>query len=168
MIHNRDIKNVHFPADPIEFNGVSLENFSEKHRILNRELVSTGMDYRKVANKYGYHRDTLYKIARTAPSRAYRDWLGATARDNQIASAQEVLMTLTDILREDAYDEHITPGGMMVVKKVDTKDRLKAAEVLTKVYGMQDAKQQDQSNVIVVDIESDEPDDEVLTIEAGE
>lgn len=168
MIHNRDIANVKFPADPLEFNGTDLTKMSEKHKILNRELVASGMNYAKVAMKYGYHKDTIYKIARMGASKAYRAWLGETGRQNQIASAQEVLETLTDILREDAYDEHITPGGMTVIKKVDTKDRLKSAEILTKVYGMQENKPQDTSNVIVVDIEGEDDDEDILTIEAGE
>jgi len=168
MIHNHEVKNVKFPADPPEWNGISFKNFKEKHRILNRELMASGMNYRKIASKYDYRLDSLYRIARMPASRAYRDWLGASARDTQIADAHEVLRHLTDILREDAYDEHVTPAGMIVTKKTDTKDRLKAAETLAKAFGMFENKTQDTSNVIVVDIEGEDEDDDILTIESGE
>lgn len=148
-----------FPADPLEFNGVDLSKMKPIHKAINRELISTGMNYRKIAEKYSYSIDSMYKLARTPKSKAYREWLGDMDRTSQIADAQEVLKHLTEVIREEAYDEHVTPGGAIVIKKNDTKDRLKGLEILTKVYGMQKDVQETKQTVIVVDT------DELDTIE---
>jgi len=154
-----------FPADPDEFNGVDLTKMSDKHKVLNRELLASGMDYEKIRLKYGYAKGSLYRIARTETSRAYRAWLGAGDRDKMIADGQEVLQRLTSIIREDAYDEHITPRGDKIDKKVDNKDVLKAMELLMKSYGMLIEKQiEKKEQVIIVDIESDEEDDETIEV----
>lgn len=142
-----------FPADPDEFNGVDLSKMKPIHKAINRELIASGMNYRAIAEKYDYAIDSMYKLARTPKSKAYREWLTETDRTSQIADAQEVLRHLTEIIREEAYDEHITPAGHVVIKKNDTKDRLKGLEILTKVYGMQIDKQETKQTTIVVDVE---------------
>lgn len=142
-----------FPSDPDEWNGVDLSKMRPIHKAINRELIASGMNYREVAKKYGYHLDSMYKVARMPKSKAYREWLGAMGRESQIADAQEVLRHLTEVIREEAYDEHVTPAGHIVIKKNDTKDRLKGLEILTKVYGMQVDKQETKQTTIVVDVE---------------
>lgn len=150
-----------FPADPQEWNGVDLSTMRPMHKAIQRELVASGMDYRGVAHKYGYsHMSSFYRMCRTKTSIAYREWLSQAGRDSQIADAQEVLRTLSNVLREDAYDEHVTPAGQIVVKKNDTKDVLKAAEILTKVYGMQLERRENVNATIVVDIEGFESEEE--------
>ncbi|WDS60631.1 hypothetical protein BC7_00034 [Bacillus phage BC-7] len=154
-----------FPQDPLEYNGVDLSKMKPIHKAMNRELISSGMDYRGIAAKYGYNLGSFYRMARYETSQAYREWLSQAGRDKQIADAQEVMIHLTRVLREEGYDEHVTPAGQIIVKKNDTKDQLKAAELLGKAYGIYvDKKVESKEMHIVVDIEGEDDDSEVIDI----
>lgn len=155
-----------FPADPMEYNGVDLRKLKEKHRVILRELVASEFDYEAVAEKYKYHVKSIYRIATYEKSRAYLGWLSKGDREGQIASAQEVLERLTSIAREDTYDEHITPKGQKVIKKVDNRDSLKALELLGKSHALfVDKVQQSTETHIVVDIDmEDEEVDQIIEV----
>lgn len=154
-----------FPADPPEWNGVDLSKMKPIHKAINRELLASGMNFRDVAEKYGYNLQAFYRMARRPTSNAYREWLGQVGRDKQIADAQEVMATLTRVLREEGFDEHVTPTGKIIVKKNDTKDQLKAAELLGKAYGIYvDKKVESKEMHIVVDIEGEDDEGEVIDI----
>ncbi|WP_144575374.1 hypothetical protein [Bacillus cereus] len=150
------------PNDPKEYNGVDLRKLKEKHREILRFLVASEFNYESTANKYDYHIKSIYRIANYEKSRAYLSWLSSGDREGQIASAHEVLARLTAVAREDTYDEHVTPSGSKVVKKVDNRDALKALELLGKSHGLFVEKQiTQQETTIVVDIEGLEDDIEV-------
>lgn len=53
-----------------------------------------------------------------------------------IADQDEVLQYLTSVMRGKEKDEVVTTSGMRKTKKVDAKDRIKAAELLGKRYGI--------------------------------
>ena len=53
-----------------------------------------------------------------------------------IADQNEVLEYLTAVLRGTEKEEVVLPSGLMMYKKTETKDRLKAAELLGKRYGI--------------------------------
>ncbi|ARO62400.1 Uncharacterized protein B5E38_4978 [Bacillus cereus] len=143
-----------FPSDPQEYNGVDLRKLKEKHREILRFLVSSEFNYEATANHFDYHVKSIYRIANYEKSRAYLSWLSAGDREGQIASAHEVLARLTAVARQDTFDEHVTPSGNKVIKKVDNKDFLKALEMLGKAHGIFiDKKQTEQKTTIVVDIE---------------
>jgi phage terminase small subunit len=157
-----------FPQDPSEWNGTDLSKMKEIHKAINRELIASGMDYRGIATKYEYNLSAFYRMTRLPQCIAYREWLGQAGRDKQIADANEVLATLTRVLREEGFDEHVTPGGDIIIKKNDTKDQLKAAELLAKAYGLLIEKQvQKTEQTIVVDIEGFDNED-IIDVEASE
>lgn len=150
------------PNDPKEYNGVDLRKLKEKHREILRFLVASEFDYEATAKKYGYHIKSIYRIANYEKSRAYLSWLSSGDREGLIASAQEVLKRYTAIAREDTYDEHVTPSGNKVIKKVDNRDVLKALEFLGKYHTLISDKPKNQQEItIVVDIEGLDDDIEV-------
>lgn len=146
-----------YPSDPMEFNGVNLRKLKEKHREILRYLVASEFNYEATASKFDYHIKSIYRIANYEKSRAYLAWLSDGDRKDQIASAQEVLERLTAVARQDTYDEHVTPSGTKVIKKVDNKDFLKALEMLGKAHGIFiEKKQVVQETTIVVDLEDED------------
>lgn len=60
----------------------------------------------------------------------------AEKESSLIADQDEVLKYLTSVMRGNETDEVITASGRRGTKKVDAKDRIKAAELLGKRYGI--------------------------------
>jgi len=54
----------------------------------------------------------------------------------RIADAREILETLTAIMRGNSQEEVVVPSGKIIRVKVGCANRLKAAEILCKIYGL--------------------------------
>lgn len=61
--------------------------------------------------------------------------LGAEAHTAAIMSIQEIQEFFSRVAQGDLEEETVTPSGKIVKRKVSPKDRLKAAENLTKMLG---------------------------------
>lgn len=102
----------------------------------------------EAALKAGYSKKTAYSIGgnllkNPAIQAALQERMASVASD-RIASMEEVLQTITSIMR-GAIDEEVVasagsgPGKMepvVVKKKASIRDRLKAAELLARRYGL--------------------------------
>ncbi|MBR9655811.1 hypothetical protein [Bacillus cereus] len=164
MSENLDYKTVDhslkFPTDPEEYNGVNLRKMKEIHRKMCRSFVASEFNHEAVAKEYGYHIKSVYRVVNYETSKAYIAYLLQDVRYGQFAGVDAVVQRLTDILNEQAYDEHVTPKGDIVIKKVDNKESLKAAELLGKHLGMFiEKKHVTTEQTIVVDIEGEDSED---------
>ncbi|MBG9828594.1 hypothetical protein [Bacillus wiedmannii] len=170
MSENLDYKTVDhslkYPTDPEEYNGVNLRKLKELHREMLRYYVASDFNHEAVASKFDYHLKSVYRMVNYPASKAYVAWLLEDVKYGQFAGVEAVVQRLTDILNEQAYDEHVTPNGTKVIKKVDNKESLKAAELLGKHLGMFiEKKHVTTEQTIVVDIEGeDDGDGETIEI----
>ena len=79
-------------------------------------------------------------------------------RTAKLAEAQEVLEYLTSVLRGQARSEIVVVVGMgqgvtearTITKRPDEKERLKAAEILLRYYGLSRTTEEDSGGVIVL------------------
>lgn len=85
------------------------------------------------------------RLLANAKVRAYVDELIAKKDEKRIAKQDEVLEFLTNVLRGEVKEQFPLGMGMgeqsLVKKELDGKDRIKAAELLGKRYGMWTDKQ---------------------------
>jgi len=94
----------------------------------------------QAAIRAGYSKRSARQIADTNMSKDdIKDYIAARMAEKEaslIADQDEVLQYLTSVLRGNEQDEVITASGRRGIKKVDAKDRIKAAELLGKRYGI--------------------------------
>ena len=94
----------------------------------------------QAAIRAGYSEKTAKQIATENLSKPYlQEYIAermASKEKSLIADQDEVLEFLTAVLRGTEKEEVVLPSGLMMHKKTDTKDRLKAAELLGKRYGI--------------------------------
>lgn len=94
----------------------------------------------QAAIRAGYSKRTARAIGQenlTKPDiDAYLKERMAEKEASLIADQDEILRYLTSVLRGNEQDEVITASGRRAIKKVDVKDRNKAAELLGKRYGI--------------------------------
>ena len=93
----------------------------------------------KAGYKEKYARQNVPKLLQNTTVKMYIDDLMKQLQSDRIATAEEVLQFLTATLRGEVTEE-VVVGGFgksateKIVKNVDLKDRLKAAELLGKRY----------------------------------
>lgn len=122
----------------------------------------------QAAVKAGYSKRTANRMATENLSkpviRAYLDKRLEQIESEQIASAAEVMKYLTSVLRGDEKEETVIVEGIgdgmsearIVRKSVTPKDKLKAAELLAKRYGILSEKLNIEGAVPVVVTGDDE------------
>lgn len=129
------------------------------------------LDGTKAAKRAGYSDKTAYSIAnRLLKTPAVREYLDARMAEKEqqlIASQDEVLKYLTKVLRGESKAEIVVvvnTGDYMseprnVQKAPDEKERLKAAELIGKRYGLYTDRQEVTGAVPVVIAGADELED---------
>jgi phage terminase small subunit len=110
-----------------------------------------------------YARGNAYKLVADSGIKKYIDARLAEKDKERIASQDEVLQFLTDVLRGEVQEQVPLGIGMgaqkLVMKEIGGKDRIKAAELLAKRYGLLKDNVNIDGNLgvtIVDDIGSDE------------
>jgi phage terminase small subunit len=118
----------------------------KQKRFCDEYLIDTNAT--QAAIRAGYSEKTAYSIGeenlRKPEIRAYIDERLAEMESKTIASATEVMQYLTSVLRGEETEEVIVVEGMgdgcssarRIDKDVGAMDRLKAAELLAKRYGL--------------------------------
>lgn len=123
----------------------------------------------EAARRAGYSKKTANRIATENLSkpviRSYIDDRLRGIESKRIADATEVLKYLTGVLRRESESEVVVVEGVgdgcssarRVKKTPDEKEKLKAAELLAKRYGLLTEKLEISSEVVILDdIDSDQ------------
>ena len=117
---------------------------------------------KQAAIRAGYSEKTAYAIGNENLNKpelsAYIQEKLEEMQSKSIASAEEVLQYLTSVLRDEQTEETIVVEGLgdgcsearRVDKKVGAKDRIRAAELLAKRYGILTDKVKTEGSIPVV------------------
>jgi phage terminase small subunit len=114
----------------------------KQKRFCDEYLIDTNAT--QAAIRAGYSEKTAYAIGNENLSkpeiRAYIDERLAEMQSKTIASAEEVIQYLTSVLRGESKSSVLSLCGNgyqeVIEKKPDEKEKLKAAELLAKRYGL--------------------------------
>ncbi|MGE6896832.1 terminase small subunit [Priestia flexa] len=110
------------------------------------ELGNTEEAARKAGYSEKYARAQSYKLLANVGIKTYIDERMVAKDKERIASQDEVLAFLTQVLRGEVVEEIPLGEGMgaqrLEMKELGGKDRLKAAELLGKRYSLWTEKQQ--------------------------
>lgn len=132
---------------------------TQKQREFCKEYVKT-MNVTQSAIKAGfsetYARSKAYRLLDNEEIKAYIEKITANALKKDIADANEISKYLTRVLRGKEKESVVVVSkwdGVQTVKKsVGAKDRIKAAELLGKMYAMfTDNVDLGDSKVVIVD-----------------
>lgn len=120
----------------------------------------------------GYSKKTAKQIGQQNLSKVYlKNYIEERLKEKEkslIATQDEVLKYLTSVLRGESESEVVVVEGCgdgvsqacRVKKRPDEKERLKAGELLTKVYGLTNTQKVEGSLTLPVVLKDDVPDDE--------
>ncbi len=119
------------------------EDMNKKHKRFAEEYI-IDCNATQAAIRAGYSKKTAYsigqKLLKKVEVKNYIDELMVQLKSEAIANADEVLKYLTAVMRGEQKEEtlRLVGEGVQVVAKIDVsaKDRLKAAELIGKRYGM--------------------------------
>lgn len=127
--------------------GGNIAGLNEKQKKFIEEYVIC-LNATEAAKKAGYSKKTAYSIGqenlkKPEIKKAINEYL-KKIQDEKIADAKEVLQHLTSVLRGEQMEETIVIEGQgngiskakKIKKEISPKDRLKAAELLGKRYGL--------------------------------
>lgn len=118
----------------------------KQKRFCEEYLIDTNAT--KAAERAGYSKKTAYSIGienlRKPEIKAYLDEQLAKMHDERTADAKEVMEYLTSVMRGESEAEIVVVEGIgdgasearRFMKAPDEKERLKAAELLGKRYGL--------------------------------
>ena len=118
----------------------------KQKRFCEEYLIDTNAT--KAAERAGYSKKTAYSIGienlRKPEIKAYLDEKLAKMHDERTADAKEVMEYLTSVMRGESEAEIVVVEGIgdgasearRFMKAPDEKERLKAAELLGKRYGL--------------------------------
>lgn len=118
-----------------------------KQKAFANYYIETGNAYQsavKAGYSINYAKGNAIKLLENVSIKKYIDEQMKKLEDEQIAKADEVLKLLTRIIRDEETEEVIVMkniGDFMnepvkIDKKLDAKDRIKAAELLGKRYAL--------------------------------
>lgn len=120
----------------------------------------------------GYSKKTAHKIGtENLQKPVIREYLDKCMREkesNLIASQDEVLRYLTSVMRGESESEIVVVEGQgdgvsyarSMTKRPDEQNRLKAAELLAKYYGLTNIQKVEGSLTVPVIIKDDIPEDD--------
>lgn len=116
-----------------------MSNLTEKQkRFCDEYLID--LNATQAAIRCGYSEKTArsqgQRLLTNVDIQAYIQEQMQTIQKDKIASAEEVIEYLTSVMRGEQTDEVVTATGKKNTKIVDAKDRIKAAELLGKRYGL--------------------------------
>lgn len=127
--------------------GGNIAGLNEKQKKFIEEYVIC-LNATEAAKKAGYSKKTAYSIGqenlkKPEIKKAINEYL-KKIQDEKIADAKEVMEHLTRVLRGEQMEETIVIEGQgngiskarKIKKEISPKDRLKAAELLGKRYGL--------------------------------
>lgn len=127
--------------------GGNIAGLNEKQKKFIEEYVIC-LNATEAAKKAGYSKKTAYSIGqenlkKPEIKKAINEYL-KKIQDEKIADAKEVLQHLTSVLRGQQMEETIVIEGQgngiskarKIKKEISPRDRLKAAELLGKRYGL--------------------------------
>ena len=134
---------------------------TEKQKRFVDYYVETG-NAAEAAKRAGYSTKTAKQVGRENLTKPYlKSAIEARLKElesSRIADATEVLQYLTAAMRGEVQEEVIVTEGMgegcseakIIKKQLSAKDRIKAAELLGKRYGLQTDKMQIELTPIVI------------------
>ena len=99
---------------------------------------------------------------------AYMEEKRQLIASEKIAKQEEVMQTLTTIVRREQKDQMVLQDGTIVNYKISTADQLKALQLLMKYYGMDKVETNNQVNIqtIVYGEDPDNQEQDSNTVEA--
>lgn len=99
---------------------------------------------------------------------AYMEEKRQLIASEKIAKQEEVMQTLTTIVRREQKDQMVLQDGTIVNYKISTADQLKALQLLMKYYGMDKVETNNQINIqtIVYGEDPDNQEQDSNTVEA--
>ena len=115
-------------------------------RFAEEYLIDTNAT--QAAIRAGYKKETAYsqgqRLLKHVEVKAYIEERLTEMQDNRIADAKEVMIYLTSVARGESESEVVVVEGdgngyssaRRITKKPDEKERLKAAELLGKRFGL--------------------------------
>lgn len=110
------------------------------------------------AKRAGYSEKTAREMGTENLSkpliRAYIDKILAEKDNERIASQDEVLQFLTSMMRGEIHEEVVATDDfkpVIVTKKAQPKDRIKAGELLAKRYGLDKSQIEVMAQVVIND-----------------
>lgn len=132
------------PLTEAEIESLTTRQQKEANAIINdnkkkafaREYVKT-RDAKASAVKVGYASRYGYQLLSNKKVQQYIQEITDLAGTEEIASIQESLMQLTDIIRGEAMDYVVTKDGEIVQIPAQLKDRVKCLDIMTKCQGLQ-------------------------------
>lgn len=142
----------------------------KQKRFCEEYLIDTNAT--KAAERAGYSKKTAYSIGienlRKPEIKAYLDEQLAKMHDERTADAKEVMEYLTSVMRGESEAEIVVVEGIgdgasearRFMKAPDEKERLKAAELLGKRYGLFRDKMDVTGTVAVTIIDDMDDEDE--------
>lgn len=138
---------------------------AKQRRFCDEYLIDTNAT--QAAIRAGYSEKTAYsqgqRMLKNVETKAYIDERMAEKEDILIAKQDEVLKYLTSVLRGESVSEVVVVVGqgegmstaMRFEKAPDEKERLKAAELLGKRYGLYTEKMEVDADVSPIVIKDD-------------
>ena len=114
--------------------------------IKDRQYKDFAINYVKTGNasasavSVGFSKFYGNKLLANKKVRGYIKELSDLATTDDIASMEEAMLHLSDIMRGDGRDFGYTPQGEVFETPIHSKERLKALDIYTKVMGMQQHK----------------------------
>lgn len=140
-----------------------MNKLSEKQQQFVDEYIKD-KNATKAAIRAGYSEKTAYsqgqRLLKKAEIKVEIDKLFQQVRKTNIAQAQEVEEFLTIVMRGEVTEEVVCPDGMGGVFRQDkitsVTDRIKAATILAKRYGLDKPKVEIEDSNIKIDITDSE------------
>lgn len=131
-----------------------MKKLTIKQKKFADEYIKTGNAYQSALNagySESYSKGNVIKLLENVSVKAYIDERLKKLEEEAIADQAEVLKYLTRILRDEEREEVLVSVGNFEQEiqsmKVSTKDRIKAAELLGKRYGLWTEKQEVDINL---------------------
>lgn len=90
---------------------------------------------------------------------AYMEEKRQLIASEKIAKQEEVMQTLTTIVRREQKDQMVLQDGTIVNYKISTADQLKALQLLMKYYGMDKVETNNQINIQTI-VYGEDPDNQ--------
>ena len=113
---------------------------TEKQARFADEYISSAGNASEAARRAGYSRRGANvqgaNLLRRADVRETIDARLDELKSEKIADEKEILEYLTSVLRGNECDDVVTNSGKMFTLRVSAANRLKAAEMLAKIFGM--------------------------------
>lgn len=111
---------------------------NKKQLLFCKHYIETE-DVKIATQKAGYKETTGYRLLKNEEIKSYIKNNKNSKNDNKVAKSDEIIQCLTTIMRGEENDN-------VSLKGISVRERLKAAELLGKVYSIFSKKQEDDND----------------------